>query len=43
MQSGLVEKIDFKKLESIIKEELATAVNEQRLWSDVNYLKSIKK
>ncbi|WP_028309565.1 DUF6036 family nucleotidyltransferase [Desulfitibacter alkalitolerans] len=43
VQSGLIEKIDFNKLESIIKEELATAVNEQRLWSDVNYLKSIKK
>jgi hypothetical protein len=42
IESGLINKIDFDTLENIIKEELASPVNPQRLWGDYNYLKSLR-
>lgn len=42
IESGLIFKIDFDRLEEIIKEELASVGDPKRLWGDIEYLRMLR-
>ncbi len=42
IESGLIFKIDFDRLEEIIREELASVGDPKRLWGDIEYLKMLR-
>jgi len=42
IDSGLIFRIDFDKLEEIIREELASVGDPRRIWDDIEYLKMLR-
>lgn len=42
IDSGLIFRIDFNRLEKIIREELASVGDPRRIWGDIEYLKMLR-